>query len=97
MPRQSRSSRISRPDPAAPLVCQQLVEMVSDYLDGALSAADRGRIEAHLEGCDGCTAYVEQVRELLRLTAGVETGEQLPARTMDRLKARFAARHPPAG
>lgn len=91
-----RYVRHVRPDPGAPLVCQQLVEMVSDYLDGALGAADRQRIEAHLDGCDGCTAYVEQVRELLRLTARVGPGEQPPARTMDRLKSRFAARHPPA-
>ena len=42
--------------------------MVTDYLEGALSRRDRRRIEHHLAGCPHCTAYLEQMRETLRLT-----------------------------
>ena len=46
----------------SPLVCQQAVELMSDYLDGALSRRDRRRLSAHLDLCDACTAYLEQLR-----------------------------------
>jgi len=46
----------------SPLVCQQAVELMSDYLDGALSRRDRRRLSAHLALCDACTAYLEQLR-----------------------------------
>jgi anti-sigma factor RsiW len=48
-----------------PLACQELVELVTDYLEGALSDADRARFEAHIAGCDACTMYVQQMREML--------------------------------
>jgi anti-sigma factor RsiW len=59
-----------------PLVCQQVVEMVTDYLEGALSAADRARFETHLAGCPHCTEYLAQIRETIRL-AGRITPEDL--------------------
>ncbi len=48
--------------------CQQVVEMVTDYLEGALSWRARRRFEHHLAGCPHCTAYLQQMRETLRLT-----------------------------
>jgi anti-sigma factor RsiW len=39
--------------------------LVTDYLEGRLSAADRSRFEEHLDECDGCTAYVEQMRRTI--------------------------------
>jgi anti-sigma factor RsiW len=42
--------------------CRQVVELMTDYLDGALSAEDRARFEDHLNGCDGCRAYLAQMR-----------------------------------
>jgi anti-sigma factor RsiW len=48
-----------------PLVCRELVELVTDYLEGRLSAADRSRFEEHLDECDGCTGYVEQMRRTI--------------------------------
>lgn len=42
--------------------CQELVEVVTDYLDGALSDVDRRRFEEHLAVCDSCVGYVEQLR-----------------------------------
>ena len=50
------------------LVCQQVVELVTNYLEDALSAADRKRFERHLAGCPHCTEYLAQMRETLRLT-----------------------------
>jgi anti-sigma factor RsiW len=53
------------------IVCQQAVELVTDYLEGALSRADRRRFEAHLAGCPHCTEYLAQMRATIRLTGGV--------------------------
>jgi anti-sigma factor RsiW len=48
-----------------PLVCREFVELVTDYLDGALPEDERLRFEAHLAECDGCTAYLEDMRRLI--------------------------------
>ena len=52
----------------APIPCCELVELVTDYLEGALSPQQHARFEHHIAGCDGCTAYLEQMRETIRLT-----------------------------
>ena len=49
------------------LACRELVELVTDYLEDALPAAERERFAAHLADCEGCDAYVEQVRATIRL------------------------------
>ena len=51
------------------LVCQQVVELVSDYLEGALPRSERKRFERHLRACPNCTAYLEQMRVTIA-TAG---------------------------
>lgn len=56
------------------LSCQELVELVTDYLEGALPDEERVRLERHLETCDGCRDYVEQMRTTISLT-----GEARPA------------------
>ncbi len=61
--------------PAA-LPCQQVVEMVTDYVEGMMPAADRRRLEHHLTGCRHCTEYLAQMRETIRL-AGRVTPEDL--------------------
>jgi anti-sigma factor RsiW len=70
------------------MTCKEVVEIVSDYLEDVLSAQDRARFEAHLAGCAGCTAYVEQMREIIRLT-GMVTEEQVPAEHRERLRRAF--------
>ena len=70
------------------MTCKEVVEIVSDYLEDALSAQDRARFEAHLAGCAGCTTYVEQMREIIRLT-GMLTEEQVPAEHRERLRQAF--------
>jgi anti-sigma factor RsiW len=49
------------------LTCQEMVELVTDYLDGAMAPALRARFEAHLAGCEGCAAYLDQLRTTIRL------------------------------
>jgi anti-sigma factor RsiW len=49
------------------LSCQELVELVTDYLEGALDERDRRAFDAHLAACDGCTEYLEQMRTTIRL------------------------------
>lgn len=47
--------------------CRELVELVTAYLDGVLSAQERRHVDNHLAGCDGCTAYLEQIRATIEL------------------------------
>lgn len=61
------------------LTCKELVELVTDYLEGTLSAADRSRFDEHLAGCAGCTTYVEQFRTVIALTGTLEPGDVSPA------------------
>jgi anti-sigma factor RsiW len=44
------------------MTCREVVELMTDYLEGALSVHDRARFEEHIAGCDGCTAYLAQLR-----------------------------------
>jgi len=60
------------------LTCRELVELVTEYLDGSLSRRDRARFEAHLDGCTNCTEYVEQFRETIRLTGSLRESDVSP-------------------
>jgi anti-sigma factor RsiW len=66
------------------IVCQQAVELVTDYLEGSLSRSQRRRFEAHLAGCPHCTEYLEQMRATIRL-AGRITPEELTPQMRDDL------------
>jgi anti-sigma factor RsiW len=55
-----------------PLMCRDLVELITDYLEGTMPARDRARFDRHLAGCDGCTAYLEQMRITIRLTGRLD-------------------------
>jgi predicted anti-sigma-YlaC factor YlaD len=74
--------------PADALTCQQLVELVTDYLEDALAPSDRARFEAHLAGCRGCRAYVRQMAHTIRLT-GRLTEVALPEEARERLLEAF--------
>jgi anti-sigma factor RsiW len=56
------------------LTCRELVELVTDYLEGILPKYDRARFDAHIAGCVNCTRYVEQFRETIRLTGTLRDG-----------------------
>lgn len=62
------------------LVCRQAVELVTDYLDGALSRRERRRLETHLRACPNCAAYLEQIKMTVRLTGTVEPEDLSPKR-----------------
>jgi anti-sigma factor RsiW len=57
------------------IVCQQAVELVTDYLEGALSRRDRRRFETHLRGCANCAAYVEQIKRTIELSGSMAAEE----------------------
>ena len=46
---------------AEQLTCQELVELVTDYLEGALPPPERERFDAHIAGCDRLPRYLEQI------------------------------------
>jgi anti-sigma factor RsiW len=59
------------------MTCKELVEVVTDYLEGELSAVDRRRFEEHLEECPYCRIYLEQMRTTIR-TLGRLSEESIP-------------------
>ena len=60
------------------LSCQELVELVTDYLEDALPPVERARFEAHIEPCDGCRAYLEQIRTTIELTGRLTPSNSSP-------------------
>jgi anti-sigma factor RsiW len=60
------------------LVCQQAVELVTDYLEGALPAAGRRRFERHLAGCPHCTEYLAQMRATIELAGRITPDDLTP-------------------
>ncbi len=48
------------------LTCQELVELVTDYFEDALSEQERVRVQQHLAACSGCERYVEQIRQTVQ-------------------------------
>lgn len=61
------------------MACQELVEVITDYLEGTLPAVDRTRFDAHLSTCDACREYLEQMRVLIRLSGGLTVQTIEPA------------------
>lgn len=72
-----------------PLACQDVVELVTAYLEGTLDQAVRARFEVHLRDCDGCAAYLEEMRVTVS-TLGTIRDEQLDPVYRARLLAAFA-------
>jgi anti-sigma factor RsiW len=70
------------------LSCRELVELVTEYLEGTLSSRDRARFVRHIDGCDGCTAYLEEFRETIRLTGRLRV-EHLDPVAKETLLAQF--------
>jgi anti-sigma factor RsiW len=70
------------------LTCHEVVEVITDYLEDALTRDERRRVEEHLALCDECTTYLEQMRETIRLT-GMLTEEQIPEDRKQRLLEAF--------
>ena len=60
------------------MTCKELVELATDYVEGALPAAEARRFEDHVAGCAGCTAYLAQLWETIRLTGTLAGGDLEP-------------------
>ncbi len=70
------------------LACRDVVELVTAYLEHALAPEDRERFEEHLVFCDGCSTYLDQMRETIRATGGLGR-LALPAELEQRLLEAF--------
>jgi anti-sigma factor RsiW len=69
------------------LTCIELVELVTDYLEGNLGEDDRARVERHLAGCDACTAYIDQMRITIAVVGRVEVDDLSEAAKAELLHA----------
>jgi anti-sigma factor RsiW len=69
------------------LTCQQVVELVTAYLEDGLSPEDRERFERHLASCIGCRNYLEQMRRTIETTGRVQLA--LPAELEEKLLEAF--------
>jgi anti-sigma factor RsiW len=78
---------------ARQLSCRELVELVTDYLEGVLDPARVEALDAHLAGCDGCDTYVEQMRQTVAALRGLGNGETVLPQTREAILAAFEA-HP---
>jgi anti-sigma factor RsiW len=76
------------------LNCDELVELVTDHLDGALDEETERRVTDHLTGCDGCTAYVEQIRQTITTMGSSPPDVELTDEARNALLGAF--RDPPA-
>jgi anti-sigma factor RsiW len=70
------------------LTCQELVELVTDYLEGGLSRSDRARFEAHIAACTNCREYLAQFQQTIALTGMLREDDIDPA-ARDALLAQF--------
>ena len=68
------------------MTCKELVELVTEYLEGTLPDETRRRMESHLAGCDGCTNYLEQMRQTIRLTGQLREESLTPQQRDDLLR-----------
>ncbi len=65
-------------DPAEPLTCQELVEVITSYLEGSLPGPERARFESHLDMCTGCRRYLDQMRRTIGLVGRLREGDVPP-------------------
>ena len=73
--------------------CDELVELVTDYLDGVLDEQTERRVSDHLTGCDGCTTYVDQIRRTVATLGSSPADVALTEQVRNALLAAF--RDPP--
>lgn len=70
------------------MTCKELVELVTEYLEGSLPEDVRARMDQHISGCDGCSSYLEQMRQTIRLTGHLQE-ENLTSQQRDDLLKLF--------
>ncbi len=67
------------------MTCKELVEVVTEYLEGTLAPEERERFEAHLAECQGCTTYLAQMRQTIALVGRLSEQDISPEATQDLL------------
>ncbi len=70
------------------ITCQEVVELVTDYFEGVLPAAEADLFEQHLNFCEGCDWYVEQMRTTVASVGRIRE-EDVPPETRERLLTAF--------
>ena len=70
------------------LTCREMARMFTDYLEDALPQVERLRFEEHLSLCDGCTDYLDQLRDVVALAGGLEP-DALPDELRDSVMGTF--------
>ena len=83
--------------PGLTIHCQEIVELVTDYLEGALDPDMTAEVEAHLQLCDGCDIYVEQMRATIRALGTVPLETLSETAQSELLQAFRNLRGPAAG
>jgi anti-sigma factor RsiW len=73
------------------IACNELVELLTEYLEGTLPAAEVAAIEAHLVSCEGCRRYLDQMRATIAALGSVPV-ETLSDDAIDTLLATFTDR-----
>ena len=68
--------------------CRTLVELVTDYLEGALADDEVAAIEEHLADCEGCTSFLEQMRTTIRVTGSLHE-DRIPTAVREPLLQAF--------
>jgi anti-sigma factor (TIGR02949 family) len=72
------------------LSCQELVELVTEYLEGILPAHERARFEDHLAICPGCSNYLDQMRRTIQMVGALKE-ETIPEEAKEQLLLAFRA------
>jgi anti-sigma factor RsiW len=60
------------------LTCKELVELVTEYFEGTLPPPERAQFEAHLATCDGCTIYLDQMKQTIQMLGGLAEDDLAP-------------------
>lgn len=75
-------------EPASGYTCQEVVRLASDYLEGSMGSDEATAFEVHLNFCDGCSRFVDQLRQTAA-TAGALPEEQISDELKERLLVAF--------
>jgi anti-sigma factor RsiW len=70
------------------ITCQEVVELVTDYLESALPADEAALFEQHLNFCEGCIWYLDQIRKTVFLVGRIRE-EEVPEVTREQLLTAF--------
>lgn len=65
--------------PPGDITCRELVELVTEYFEGALDRRDRRRFEKHIAACVNCAAYVDQMRQTVAAVGHLDERSLDPA------------------